>query len=94
MPGNLGDRKTYIAIKGTRAKILSSDPTAAVDRTYLVEGETAPVDQSQRERSVVFKFAKRTLPPSIKNAIKPALRAIRVLPPDETPEFLKKKNRT
>jgi hypothetical protein len=48
------------------------------------------VDASQHERSWLFKTAKRALPHSAKNAIKPLLRAVKLLEPDRTPEFMKK----
>lgn len=91
MPGNLSDRKTYLAVKGRPVSILSSEPTDAMLRPLLEEGENRRMDASQTPRGAVFKLAKRVLPPGLKDAIKPPLRLIGLLPPDPTPEFMKKK---
>ena len=93
MPGMLRDRKTYIAIKGKPVEILSSDETANAARTDIPEGFNARCDSSQIPRGKVFVTAKRLLPQPVKNAIKPALRAIGVLPPDGTPWFQREKNK-
>lgn len=90
MPKNPRDRKTYLAIKGERAAVRSSDITRDEPFHEIPEGINPLVDASQTSRSKLFKLAKRILPPSLKNAIKPALRAARILPPDTTPDFLKK----
>ena len=90
-PGFPKDRKTYAAVRGTPARIHSSDLTDAIGDIHVAEGESSLMDGSQRQKSVLFRFAKRVLPPSVKTIIKPALRAIRVLPPDQTPEFMRKK---
>jgi hypothetical protein len=90
MPGNLRDRKTYVAIKGTRGRVLSSDPTDARSRADILEGENPLFDPSQIRRGALFKAARRLLPQAVKDAIKPALRGIGLLPADNTPWFQRK----
>jgi SAM-dependent methyltransferase len=87
MPGNPRDRKTYVALKGTRATILSSEPTDRAAREPHREGPNNLVDASQAPAGPIFLAAKRLLPQSVKDVIKPLLRAVRVLPPDTTPAF-------
>ena len=53
----------------------------------MPEGANPRMDPSQTSHGVVFSTAKRVLPQGLKNVIKPVLRAIRVLPPDQTPQF-------
>jgi 2-polyprenyl-3-methyl-5-hydroxy-6-metoxy-1,4-benzoquinol methylase len=91
MPGNMADRKTYLAVKGKIAPILSSDVTKNEVWHGIEEGENTFFDESQKPRSPFFKMMKATLPPSVKNAIKPALRVVGYLPPDPTPDFMKNK---
>lgn len=90
MPGNPRDRKTYVAIKGTRGRVLSSDPTDARGPSDIPEGENPLYDPSQIRRGPIFKAAQRLLPQPVKDAIKPALRSIGLLPPDDTPWFQRK----
>ena len=90
MPGNMADRKTYLAIKGKTAPIFSTEILNAEPLHDIDEGENTFIDDSQRPRSQFFKLMKGTLPPSVKNAIKPALRLVGFLPPDSTPDFQKK----
>jgi 2-polyprenyl-3-methyl-5-hydroxy-6-metoxy-1,4-benzoquinol methylase len=90
MPGNLADRKTYLAVAGEPVLIQTSEPTERAATTYLQEGENRPMDDSQRRKSALHKAAKRILPQGIKDLIKPALRLMGVLPPDGTPEFMTK----
>ena len=87
MPGNPRDRKTYVALKGTRATVLSSEPTDSALGEERSEGPNDLVDASQTPPGPIFSAAKRLLPPSVKNVLKPGLRALGVLPPDTTPEF-------
>ena len=47
--------------------------------------------RSQTERSKIAKIAKTYPSPPVKNAIKSVLRAPGILPPDQTPHFLKKR---
>jgi 2-polyprenyl-3-methyl-5-hydroxy-6-metoxy-1,4-benzoquinol methylase len=92
IPGTKGDRKTYLAVRGRKVPILSSDPTHNEATHHIPEGVNIHVDASQQPPSLLFRAAKRMLPPPVKNAIKPILRALKVLPPDSTPEFMKKAN--
>ncbi len=93
MPGNLRDRKTYVAIKGTRVRVLTSDPTDEQAPVDMPEGANPRFDASQVRRSNLFVTAKRVLPPGLKEAIKPVLRLLKVLPPDTTPEFQRKRDK-
>jgi hypothetical protein len=86
---NGADRKTYLAIAGEPVKILSSDATASSPMSPIPEGPDKRMDGSQRPKGAVHRAAKTLLPQSLKNLIKPALRLVRVLPPDPTPEFMK-----
>jgi 2-polyprenyl-3-methyl-5-hydroxy-6-metoxy-1,4-benzoquinol methylase len=90
MPNNLRDRKTYCALKGQTVKILSSDPTDRQAAGDISEGINPRFDAIQKRQSMIFRFAKRVLPTSVKSAIKPALRALRIIPPDSTPDFMRK----
>lgn len=84
------DRRAYVALKGTPAGVRSSPPTASMG--------FAPKSERPREYGIgpnlrhgpVFRAAKRLLPQPLKHLIKSSLRTVRVLPPDPTPEFLKK----
>lgn len=93
MPGNLRDRKTYVAVKGSRAEILSSDITNDQVHIDIPEGLNPRFDPSQIHRGKIFATAKRLLPQPVKNAIKPVLRALRILPPDNTPWFQREKRK-
>ena len=90
MPGNPRDRKTYLAVKGVPVPVRSSDLTHDAPWAELSEDPNPLVDASQYPRGRAFQAAKRFLPQPLKDAIKPALRAIHVLPPDPTPEFQRK----
>ena len=92
MPGNLRDRKTYVAVKGSRMGVLTSDATNNQCHVDIPEGLNPRFDDSQIRRGKLFVTAKRLLPQSVKNAVKPALRMLGVLPPDGTPEFQKRKD--
>ena len=87
MPGNPRDRKTYIAVKGKRAPVLSSEPTDRAPHAAHREGPNDLVDASQAPPGPIFVAAKRFLPQSIKDVLKPVLRAVGALPPDTTPGF-------
>jgi hypothetical protein len=91
MPGNPRDRKTYIGLKAPRVDIRSSEPTDAAAHADIPEGLNPRFDPSQTPRGRVFKAAKRLLPAPVKAVIKPVLRTIGVLPPDETPAFMRKR---
>lgn len=94
MPGNPRDRKTYIAVRGARAAVLSSESTDGAVRKDQSEGENRSVDASQTPPGPLFLAAKRMLPQSVKNVIKPGLRVLGVLPADSTPEFQRRKRST
>jgi len=87
MPGNLRDRKTYVVMKGRPARVLTSDETDRQPGVDAPEGVNPRMDPSQVSHGAVFTVAKRVLPQGMKDAIKPILRAVRLLPPDLTPEF-------
>jgi 2-polyprenyl-3-methyl-5-hydroxy-6-metoxy-1,4-benzoquinol methylase len=90
MPGFPRDRKTYVAIRGSRARVLSSDPTDGRPRAEVPEGVNPLCDPSQTRRGSIFHAARRLLPQPVKDLIKPALRAVGYLPPDRTPWFQRK----
>jgi 2-polyprenyl-3-methyl-5-hydroxy-6-metoxy-1,4-benzoquinol methylase len=85
------DRKTYLAIKGQRVELLSSDLTMSAPLHPLAEGQNPNYDASQTKRGPIFSAAKAFLPQAIKDAIKPGLRKVGFLPPDRTPEFQKRR---
>ncbi len=87
MPGNLRDRKTYLSVKGRAVPVLTSERTHEQAHVDLPEGLNPRTDPSQIDRGAVFLAAKRLLPQRLKNVVKPALRAIGILPPDQTPPF-------
>ena len=94
MPRNPRDRKTYVAVKGAQATVLSSEVTQNAMREEHAEGPNQLVDASQTPPGPIFIAAKRLLPQSVKNVIKPGLRALGVIPPDTTPEFQRQERST
>lgn len=93
MPGNLRDRKIYVAVKGSRIEVLSSDETNKQGHTNIPEGLNPRFDPSQIRRGKIFITAKRLLPQPVKNAIKPVLRFLGLIPPDGTPWFQRGKRK-
>jgi ubiquinone/menaquinone biosynthesis C-methylase UbiE len=89
MPQTAEDRVTYVAIAGQRAAVLSSPPTARLDEGRLPEHYPKPWYLVQDRGDSMFRFFKAVLPQPVKNMVKAALRAARLMPPDSTPEFLK-----
>lgn len=90
MPATAVDRQTYVAVKNRRAEILSSHLTNHLVGSHRPEFNDAPTNTIQLERGPLFRFLKAALPQSVKDGIKPILRSARLLPPDPTPEFLKR----
>jgi hypothetical protein len=90
MPNIPCDRKTYVAIKGERCQIRSSEPTDGEPLPEVPEIPTHQMDDSQRPGNIFFRAAKRYLPQPIKDAIKPPLRVLGLLPKDRTPDFMKR----
>ncbi len=90
MPATAVDRQTYVAVKNRRADILSSHLTNDLAESHRPEFNHAPTNTIQLERGLLFRFLKSALPQSVKDGIKPMLRSARLLPPDPTPEFLKR----
>jgi SAM-dependent methyltransferase len=93
MPGNLHDRKTYLAVAGKEVPILTSDPTRDFEKMPIEELGKPRVDASQHPKSWVHQAAKSLLPQPVKEVIKPSLRLVGILPPDTTPEFMRKKRK-
>jgi hypothetical protein len=85
------DRRAYVAIRGQRADVLSSPLTASMGFTPKPERNHLSNNGPNVRHGWMFRVAKRWLPAPIKNAIKPVLRRVRVLPPDATPRFVKKR---
>lgn len=84
------DRRAYVAIKGTPARVLSSPPTASMGFTPKPEQPHDYGAGPNLKHGPIYRAAKRLLPQSAKNLIKANLRMLRILPPDSTPKFLKK----
>ena len=85
------DRKTYVAIKSSRAAILTSPQTDGMVDTDWPEHHprrVAPVHLLTEQP--VRRFFKSALPQPLKNVIKPVLRALRLLEPDGTPAWRRK----
>ena len=87
MPANLRDRKTFVAMKREKVRVLTSDATDRHPSVEIDEGINPRFDPSQIHRGKLFLTAKHLLPEGMKNTVRPALRALKILPPDATPEF-------
>jgi hypothetical protein len=90
MPGIAVDRQTYVAVKNRPAKILSSCLTNDLMASHRPETNDAPPNSIQLDRGPLFRFMKAALAQPVKDRIKPILRLARLLPPDTTPDFMKK----
>jgi SAM-dependent methyltransferase len=90
MPNVADDRRTYVAMKGVRQKVLSSPPTDALQDVQRPEHNPHPLNSIHLQHSAAFRFFKNTMPQGLKDIVKPVLRTVGVLPPDETPEWAKK----
>jgi 2-polyprenyl-3-methyl-5-hydroxy-6-metoxy-1,4-benzoquinol methylase len=84
------DRRAYVAIKGKPGIILSSPLTASMGFTPKPERSQLSVVGPNIKHGPMFRVAKRLLPQSIKNMLKPSLRMLRILRSGSTPKFLKK----
>jgi ubiquinone/menaquinone biosynthesis C-methylase UbiE len=91
MPATAIDRQTYVAVKNRPIKIISSHLTDALVPTHQPEVNAAYPNAIQFDRGRAFRALKRSLPQPIKNTIKAILRSFRLLPPDATPEFARKR---
>jgi ubiquinone/menaquinone biosynthesis C-methylase UbiE len=91
MPRLAADRATYVAVRGSRAKVLSSPPTDALVEERRPEHDDAQPNPVQQARGPVFRVLKATLPQPVKDVIKQGLRAVHLMPPDSTPSFLRDK---
>ncbi len=91
IPNVADDRRTYVAIKGTRQQVHSSPPTDALQHVPRPEHNPTPLNSIHLQHNAAFRFFKNTMPQGLKDAVKPMLRSVGVLPPDETPDFMKKK---
>jgi hypothetical protein len=91
MPANLVDRRTFVSVCGQRCSIRSSELTDRQAHVPVEEGENLRMDASQHHAGALHRAAKRLLPQPVKDAIKPLLRLVGVLPPDTTPEFMGRK---
>jgi len=85
-PGQMGDRPTLVAVKGRAEKVLSSPVTADFDLGRQPEIQRIEIHPTNVEYGWMHRTAKRILPQSVKDAIKPALRAVGLLHADPTPE--------
>jgi 2-polyprenyl-3-methyl-5-hydroxy-6-metoxy-1,4-benzoquinol methylase len=93
VPASAIDRKTYLAIKGPLVTIKSSSITQNETPPTTSEEKNLNFDASQKPKSRVFLIAKAVLPQPVIDAIKPILRSLKFLPPDTTPEFMKKERK-
>jgi SAM-dependent methyltransferase len=91
MPATADDRVTYVAIAGKPAQVLSSPVTASLRGDHHPEHNDAAPNSIQDEHGPLFRFFKAALPQPVKDVVKVGLRAARLLPPDQTPEFIKNK---
>jgi hypothetical protein len=91
IPNVADDRRTYVAIKGTRQEVHSSPPTDALQHVPRPEHNPTPLNSIHLQHNAAFRFFKNTMPQGLKDVVKPVLRSVGVLPPDETPDFMKKK---
>jgi hypothetical protein len=89
MDGVPQDRKTYVAIKGRRARLLTSPITDVANWPRIPEHEPLRVHEVQFQRPVRA-FFKRVLPQPVKNVVKYILRSLRLMEPDPTPEWSKR----
>jgi SAM-dependent methyltransferase len=91
MPDVADDRRTYVAMKGPRQKVHSSPPTDALQDVHRPEHNPVPLNSIHIQRGAAFRFFKNSMPQGLKDVVKPVLRSVGVLPPDETPGWAKKK---
>ena len=91
MPDVADDRRTYVAMKGVRQAVHSSPPTDALQDMQHPEHNPVPLNSIHLQHGAAFRFFKNAMPQGLKDVVKPVLRRVGVLPPDETPEFMKKK---
>jgi len=82
------DRRAYVAVKGRPAAILSSPKTAELGLAGKPEGAPKAV---QSRHGLIFRLGKQALPQPVKDVIKPILRKMRLLPPDPTPPYLRRR---
>lgn len=86
------DRRCYVAIKGERIAARTSPATVTMPLGPRPESTPLPLHGVQTERGFLFRWAKRCLPPSVKDFIvKPILRLLRILPPDNSPPWAKRR---
>jgi SAM-dependent methyltransferase len=93
MPGAADDRRTYVAMKGQRQQVHSSPPTDALQHAQRPEHNPNPLNSIHLQHGAAFRFFKSAMPQGLKDVVKPMLRTVGVLPPDETPDFMKKKKK-
>jgi 2-polyprenyl-3-methyl-5-hydroxy-6-metoxy-1,4-benzoquinol methylase len=93
MQGLAADRATYVAVRGRRAKVLSSPPTDALVEERRPEREKAEPNPVQKARGPLFRLLKTKLPQPVKEVLKTGLRAAHLMSPDSTPSFLKDKSK-
>lgn len=61
-PGVTDDRRTYVCVKGTRPRVLSSDATDAMSHNRPLEYDDSRVHSSQRPKSLARRVARRLAP--------------------------------
>lgn len=85
------DRRTFVAVKGSRVKLSSSPVTDVVPLGDISESPRRDVHPAQLHRPI-RKILKRVVPVPVKNLLKPLLRSVRLLEPDATQGFAKKRS--
>jgi 2-polyprenyl-3-methyl-5-hydroxy-6-metoxy-1,4-benzoquinol methylase len=84
-PGVSYDRRTYAALKGRPVTILSSAMTQAIGHVDGGLEDPSDLHSHQVDHGAMYRLGKTMLPQGLKDAIKPALRAVGVLKTFESP---------
>jgi hypothetical protein len=84
-PDNTHDRRMYAAIKGRRARVMSSPMTDAITHVPGRLEDPDNLHDYQYDHGIAHRIGKRVLPQPVKDAIKPALRRLGVLRTSEDP---------
>lgn len=86
------DRRTYAALKGQRARVISSPITEQIEDWDVPEKRPAEFHASQYSPAYLAarRFVVKLLPRSVKDVVAPVLRALHLLERDRTPAYMKK----
>ena len=78
-PGVTYDRRTFVAVSGAPARILSSPMADAAGHVDSGVPDPANLHPYQIDHGVAFRLGKKMLPQSVKDAVKPTLRKLGIL---------------